>query len=88
LRTRKYYSANFQQAQRRGLRQNFGEKYTGEPVKDVTHLRVVTWDNMRKRVMVKAKKLKKTGEGGAEILEMDSLVLNIIGRDLAILKGF
>jgi len=40
-------------------------KEKGEPVKDVTHLRVVTWDNMRKRVMAKAKKLKKTGEEGA-----------------------
>ena len=58
--------------------------------KDWTYFRDVSWPNLRRYSMDKRDRTNKTGEGGgkkAKLTEVDELVLDIIGRDSAVVHG-
>lgn len=58
--------------------------------KDWTYFRDVSWPNLRRYSIDKRDRINKTGEGGgtkAKLTEVDELVLDIIGRDSAVVHG-
>ena len=61
-----------------------GADLTKAPNGEAIHSKI--WPNLKKNAMEKKQKQSKTGAKGGKLLEMDMVILDIIGPDSAMLK--